>query len=113
MYLYDYIHNVRKKAMLKLDADELVLYNRPARFSSISMKMDIKPISLYDVLECVPGSLLDQKTRKLVSEENLETLLTNQCFLTIVTHNAVTGSRNVVLLLENRDERNALLSNLR
>ena len=116
VYLYDHVHNIRKKALLKMDhgSDELHLCYRLARYSSVPMKMtDVKPININDVLECVPGALVEKSFLKNLNFSEMEALMSNQCFLTIVSHNIASGSRNVILLMDTREERNALLQNLR
>lgn len=110
------MHNVRKKAMLRMDkgSDELYVCHRLARFSSVPTKMtDIKPINFSDILECVPGALVEKSVMRNSSAADIEAILSSQCFLTIVSHNASSGSRNLILLMETRDERNNILQSLR
>lgn len=114
--IYDQTRNTRKKALLRMDigTDELYLCYRLARYSSVPTKMtDMKPINFADVLECVPGALIERNNLKSLSPPELEAILTNQCFLTIVSHNSNSGSRNLVVLMESREERNSLLQNIR
>lgn len=116
VYVFDATHNVRKKALLKMDigSDEMYLCNRLARYSAVPTRMtDIKPVNFTDILECVPGALIDKNILRSMIAADVESILSNQCFLTIVSHNTSSGSRNLILLLETREERNSLLQNVR
>lgn len=116
LLIYDVNLNVWKKALLRMDSgsDELYLCNRQARYSSIPTKMsDVKPVNFVDILECVPGALIDKSSLRRLSQVDVDSILSNQCFLTIVSHNANSGTRNLILLMETREERNSLLQNIR
>jgi myosin heavy subunit len=99
--------SARVEAMLKLVDEDILTFTPPVRrFSLFSAKIDIRPINVTDILECQPGA----------DRERAQDLTDDSCVLTIICQSSVQSSvppRVIVVLVDSREERNALLTGLR
>jgi len=93
-------------AILKLSDEEgvstLSFSSPQRRFSLFAAKIDIKPIKVSEIIECFPGAQSDA----------LRPNTDDSCYLTVVVSSDKTP-RTLSLILENRNDRNTLMTGLR
>jgi len=85
--------------------DTIKFVTPPRRFTIFAAKADCAPILVSQILECIPGAYHKISSTATTKDDSR--------YLTIVSHAPGHAPRNLSILVESREERNAILTGLR